>query len=43
MAMNETLRHLEVHKEWLEMFEKPLAVMRQELVSLIHDEKEEVH
>lgn len=41
--MNENLKHLEAHKQWLELFSKPLVTMRQELVGLIHDEKEKVN
>lgn len=39
--MNETLKHLEAHRRWLELFNKPLVTMRQELVGLIRDEKTE--
>lgn len=38
--MNETLKRLEAHRQWLEMFNKPLVTMRQELIGLIRDEKE---
>lgn len=37
--MNETLKHLEAHRQWLELFNKPLVTMRQELVGRIHDDK----
>lgn len=37
--MNQILKHLEAHKQWLEMFNKPLVTMRQELVGLIKEKE----
>lgn len=39
MTMNETMKHLEAYRRWLEMFNKPLVTMRQELVGLIRDKE----
>lgn len=39
MAMKETLKHLEAHRRWLEVFNKPLVIVRQELFGLVHDDR----